>query len=105
MASNAPPCVKAAALSCRGIRSSKWRSSEALRASAAYGFQDESFQSGAAEARSTTHRPSIFIWATHTRDECVLANIWVGGLTSGEIFQRFISIIIAMESNILDAAL
>ncbi|TWW76738.1 Calsyntenin-2 Alcadein-gamma [Takifugu flavidus] len=41
-------------------------------------FQGESSQSGAAEVKSTTHHPSIFIWATDTRDEYVLADIWVG---------------------------
>lgn len=67
-------------------------------------FQGESSQSGAAEVKSTTHHPSIFIWATETRDEYVLADIWVGGLTSVELFQQFIPIIIAMESDISDAA-
>lgn len=40
--------------------------------------------------KSTTHHPSIFIWATETRD----ANIWVGGLASVETSQHFIPIII-----------
>lgn len=37
-----------------------------------------------------SYHPSIFIWATETRD----ANIWVGGLASVETSQHFIPIII-----------